>query len=280
MELKTILVHLDHSQRCATRVAVAARLARTHGSHLVGLLPTGLYSGIVPSNAIQSGTTDAIAEAAEILLRRADAVAAAFERQALDAGLPSHELRRVEGMNPESVVFHGRASDLVVLGQGDRAKADDVLIRALAQEVMFAGGRPVLMIPFAGSFEDVEGHAVIAWDASREAARAVADALPLLARASRVTLLSLRRDPDLQMEGRLLAPEVGQWLLRHGIRADFVQHVTGIGTADALLSCLSDLGASLLVMGGYGHARARQRLLGGVTRSILAEATVPVLLSH
>jgi len=248
MELKTILVHLDHSPRCATRVAVAARLARSHGSHLVGLLPTGLYSGIVPPDAILSGTTDAIAETAEALLRRADAVAAAFERQVLDAGLPSHELRRVEGMNPDSVVFHGRASDLVVLGQGDRAEAGDALVRALAQEVMLAVGRPLLLIPHAGNVEDIEGHAVIAWDGSREAARAVADALPLLARARRVSLLSLRHGAEAHKEQRLLAPEVGQWLLRHGIRADFEQHVTGARTGEALLSRVSDLGASLLVM--------------------------------
>lgn len=105
-------------------------------------------------------------------------------------------------------------------------------------------------------------------------------ALPALRRASRVTLVSLRRPRDADATQQLLVPDMVQYLLRNGVQARAESLVTETDLADALLSRLSDLGADLLVMGGYGHSRLRERVMGGLTRQTLAQMTVPVLMAH
>lgn len=279
MTFRTILVHLDHADRCATRVALAARLARTHGSHLVGLLPTGLQDGVIPASAIPTGATDYIAESAEYLRRRADEIKAVFKDATAGPGPLSCEVREVDGATADAVIHHGRTSDLIILGQGDRDHPADTVVHELAQQVMLQAGRPVLIVPFAGQFEEVPQHALVAWDGSREAAVAMRAALPLLIRAAQVTLLTLRR-PEAAADPRLLVPETTHWLLRHGVQAAVTEDVTEIPFADALLSRTSDLGADLIVMGGYGHSRVRELMLGGVTRAVLGQMTVPVLMMH
>ena len=280
MNFGTILVHLDHSDRCAARTTLAARLARTHGSHLVGLVPTGLYDGVIPAAAIPTGVTDYVAESADYLRRRTETVTHAFRDRISGAEPLSYEVRTTDDPTVDAVVHHGRASDLIVLGQPDRAATADTVTHDLAQQVMLQAGRPVLVVPYAGSFDDVGKHVVVAWDGSREAAVAMREALPLLGKAARVTLASFRAADDDAADEGLHVPEMSAWLLRHGIKATAEQHATDIAIADSLLSRASDLSTDLIVMGGYGHARFRELLLGGVTRDILAHMTVPVLMAH
>ncbi|VTU22174.1 universal stress protein [Variovorax sp. PBL-E5] len=280
MNFRTILVHLDPTDRCPVRVRLAAGLARAHGSHLVGLVPTGLYDGAIPIGAIPTGASDFIAESSEHLRRRANAIAEEFREQAAGPGPLSSEIRRVDGSTVDAVVNHGRASDLIVLGQGDRSNPADAPLRELAQQAMLQTGRPILMVPFAGHFDKVGEHAVIAWDGSRESAVAMRQALPLLRRAARVTLLSFHRLGEAPDGGKLLVPEMTHWLLRHGVQVKADQEAVDIDIDDALLSRSTDLGADLLVMGGYGHSRFRELMLGGVTRGILEKMTLPALLAH
>jgi nucleotide-binding universal stress UspA family protein len=141
-------------------------------------------------------------------------------------------------------------------------------------------GRPVLVVPSAGTFDKMPKHIVAAWDGSREAAMAMQAALPALHRSGHVTLVSMRHPRDEDNAQQLLVPDMCQYLLRHGVQARAETQVTEIGFADALLSRISDLGADLLVMGAYGHSRLRERVLGGVTRQVLAQMTVPVLMAH
>ena len=138
-----------------------------------------------------------------------------------------------------------------------------------------------MIVPSTGQFEGVARNAVVAWNGSREAAVALHAALPALRRASRVTLVSFRHPRDEEEDDRQpSAADMLQFLSRHGIQATFERNVTGIDVADALLSRVAELGAELLVMGGYGHSRLRELVLGGVTRQILAQMTVPVLTAH
>ena len=280
MNFKTILVHLDHSQRSAVRAAMAARWSRAHESHLVGLLPTGLYDGVIPADAIPTGMTDFIAESADYLRQRAEAVGRAFRQGIAGAGPLSYEVRLVDGVTADAVVRFGRASDLLVLGQSDADEGLDTTVRGLPEQVLLEVGRPVLVVPSAGAFDAMPENIVVAWDGSREAAVALQAALPALRRAAGVTLVSLRRPRDEDEAQQRLMPEVIQYLLRHGVQARTEAQVTEIDIADALLSRISDLGADLLVIGGYGHSRLRERVLGGVTRQILAQMTVPVLIAH
>ncbi|MET3373490.1 nucleotide-binding universal stress UspA family protein [Variovorax boronicumulans] len=280
MNFKTILVHLDHSVRSPVRAAMAARWARAHGSHLTGLLPPGLSDGVIPADAIASGMSDYIAESADYLRHRSEAIAREFREAVAGTGPMSYEVRMVDGDTVDAVVRHGRVSDLVVIGQSDDSNKTDTIARGLAEHVLMDVGRPVMIVPSAGTFDEVPKGILVAWDGSREAAVAVQAALPALRRAARVTLVSLRHPNDEDNAQRLLTADMVQYLLRHGVQARAESQVTEIDIADALLSRISDLDADLLVMGGYGHSRLRERVLGGVTRQVLAQMTVPVLMAH
>lgn len=279
MNFKTLLVHLDHTDRCSARVALAARIAKAQGAHVVGLLPNGMIDGTIPADAIPEGMTDYIAESARYLRVRAEGIREGFAAVVNAQGPVSHEVREVEGTTIDEVIAHGRSSDLIVLGQEDRAIRSDVPARSLVPQAMLHAGRPVLVVPYAGEFKDTGKRVLIAWDGSRAAAVAMRDALPLMAGASRVTLVTFRRT-GAHEEQALLTTEMRGWLQRHGIRAEAEQNTIDIDPAEALLSRVSDLGADLIVMGGYGHSRVREWVLGGVTRGVLTQMTVPVLMSH
>jgi len=280
MNFKSILVHLDDSDRCAARVNLAAQLAGTHGSHLIGLLPTGLYESLVPADVIPTGVTDDIAEVAERLRRRADSIDDAFRALMSGQGRLSYEVRRVDGSALASIVDHGRTSDLIVLGQDEPSRASGAPPQGLVPPVMLEAGRPVLVVPYAGRFETAGKTILVAWDGSRESAVAMRMALPFLSKADQVALVSFSGAEEPADPARLLVAEMSQWLQRHDILATAEQRVTEIDISDALLSHAADMGADLIVMGGYGHSRLRELILGGVTRQVLASMTVPVLMAH
>jgi hypothetical protein len=165
--------------------------------------------------------------------------------------------------------------DLVVLGQYDGSDAG-VDARAgvppeFAASVVVDSGKPVLVVPWAGSFHVVGRRVLIAWKPTREAARALSAALPLLQPGAHVHVCSWGCDPA----------QVQPLLLRHGIEPSISREGSDEGNVgEVLLSRAADLNADLLVMGCYGHARARELLLGGATRTVLSSMTLPVLLAH
>ncbi|MEP6721516.1 MAG: universal stress protein [Variovorax sp.] len=167
-----------------------------------------------------------------------------------------------------------------VLGQEEKSGESDTPTHRLVAQAMLHCGRPVLVVPYAGDFEATGKHVLVAWDGSRESAVAMRAALPLLVTATRVTLVSLRKGVQPQDPDRLLVAEMVRWLQRHGVPAVVEQGVTEIAISDALLSRASDLSVDLIVMGGYGHSRLRELMLGGVTRQVLAQMTVPTLIAH
>jgi nucleotide-binding universal stress UspA family protein len=195
MNFRTILVHLDRSGRSPVRAALAARWAHSHESHLTALIPTGLYDGVIPADAIATGMTDYIAESADYLRRRAEAIAREFRQDIAASGPLSYEVQLVEGVTEVAVVRYGHASDLVVVGQSDESAGRDTTVHGLAGHVLMEVGRPVLVVPSAGEFSGVPKNIVVAWDGSREAAVALHASLPAL-RGARVTLLSLRHPRD------------------------------------------------------------------------------------
>ena len=180
----------------------------------------------------------------------------------------------------DAVATNARYADLAILGQHD---PDDAASgpRYLPEEVMLGCGRPVLIVPYIGPAATFGERVIVAWDASREAARAVNDALPLLRRAKQVGVVSVNPRPWPFAHGEEPGADIGLHLARHGVKVE-VQRIEGrdIDTANAILSHVADQSADLLVMGGYGHSRLRELVLGGVTRTILTEMTVPVLMSH
>jgi nucleotide-binding universal stress UspA family protein len=275
MVYHTIIVHLDTGTACASRTELAIRLAREHGSHLIGLAPTGSFEIPIDiaSTLLEPGLRGASMSHLRDLAARA---CAGFDALADAAGLSSFESRIDEANHAASVIAHARGADLVVLGQTDRDAPQGLVERDLPELAVLGCGRPVLVVPFAGNFTRVGHRVLAAWKDSREAVRAFADALPLLQRAQKVTVMT-RTAPDVT-EAEL--HDLEAWFTRHGVKAAFSPEGSDLDVGDLLLSRAADLDIDLIVMGCYGRSRLAERLLGGATRSVLEQMTVPVLMSH
>jgi nucleotide-binding universal stress UspA family protein len=149
------------------------------------------------------------------------------------------------------------------------------------EAALIDSGRPVLAIPYAGNFESIGQRVLVGWNASREASRAVHDALPLLAKAESTCVFLANPKRGLAAHGEEPGADIARHLARHGLKVEVAKTVADdVADSALLLNHASDMGADLLVMGAYGHSRLREFILGGVTRSLLREMTVPVLLSH
>jgi nucleotide-binding universal stress UspA family protein len=171
-----------------------------------------------------------------------------------------------------------RAADLIVAGQRD---ADDLsgIPPSFFEDLLLTSGRPMLFLPYAGQVPEQFSRVVIGWNGSREAARAVSDALPLLKDAREVTVISVTEN---RSDGRSLPDvDIAASLARHGIKVEMSKYEgNNADPADWLQSRAADLGADLIVMGGYGHSRFGELVLGGVTRGMLRQMAIPVLMSH
>lgn len=279
MVYRSLLVHLDDDERCALRVQLSIELARRFGAHLVGLAPTGV-SPLTAYAALGAVDGRMLALAEDSLREVADRHVARFGAACAAAGLPSHEAVVDIGESGESLVRHGRCSDLLVIAQPDRDRPGYLSAIERTGRVVLQAARPTLVVPQAGRFDTVGERVLVAWNGGREAARALADALPMLAHAREVQVLQLGRpgDPALDSAARLEA--LRRWLAWHGVEATVRIEHSEIDPADLLLSRAADTGADLIVMGAYGHARWTERVLGGATRSLLAQMTVPLLMSH
>ena len=170
-----------------------------------------------------------------------------------------------------------RRFDLAIVGQADpeTSSVEDII----AETTLFESGRPMILVPYIQKAPLKLDNVMVCWDGSRQAARAIGDAMPLLAKAGRVeiVIVSSERGKQDEIEGA----DMGQHLARHGLKVEVHRMSSGgIDVADALLSRVADSGADFMVMGGYGHSRLREFVLGGVTRSMLRALTVPALLSH
>ncbi|MBL8382876.1 MAG: universal stress protein [Burkholderiales bacterium] len=277
MTYKTIAVWLDQKRNAPAEAAIA--LARECGAHLTGLTHVDVVR-LPPHVRALMGE-----EVAREQLRRAQADAAAcgaaFEALARREGIDSLEVRQLAGDPVQGLATSARYADLVIMGQTDADLADGPEQRDFPDHAILATGRPTLLIPYAGSYPVIGEHAVVAWNATRESTRAVTDALPLLKRAKKVTVIVGDAKPGAGGHGQSPGADIALYLARHGVRVEVSQERTaGIDVGSLLLSRVSDLGADLLVMGGYGHSRMRELVLGGVTRTILREMTVPVMMSH
>lgn len=286
MAYQTILVHIDDTPRCAARVELAADLAAAGNAHLVGLylpvLPADLpYAAINRQNlqgALDRRTTSDQHHEQDARKK--------FEAITARVGVAA-EWRAPPGVADEVATVHARHADLVVLGQHDgQAQAAPVLER-FNENLILGSGRPVLVVPYTGQVPHRFERILIAWNGSRESARAVGDAMPLLERCAHVTAAIIVPTTG---EPRLDAPNgkaLVDYLSRHGVTAECevipVSHEVGVdkaGAGELLLTRAADVAADLIVMGCYGHARLRELVMGGVTRTLLRSMTVPTLLSH
>lgn len=266
--MKDILVHIDSSDRTRTRIEVAVDLAKRFGARLTGLFAQ-----------VDSHRPAVVARMASDSLKQASAEGELLFNS-LTKGMDTRYwvLPHGEpGFVSAEIMFCARYFDLTVLGQNDpktNTTPDDMVEQAILN-----CGRPVLVIPYLGSYSSVANRIVVAWNAGREATRAVHDAMDLLTRAKAVSVLSMRAHDD-QSSQSLPPVNIIDHLNKLGVAADgeFLPDEE-IGKMDMLLSRSFDLGADLLVMGAHGQY-GLSRLRGSGTRYVLKHMTLPVLMSH
>jgi nucleotide-binding universal stress UspA family protein len=279
MTLKSILVHVDDSPQCEHRLEVATRLARDFGAHLSGIyvVPLPVVPAIMSTGYFPEGF---IAEQEELERERAAKAKSAFDAHMARTGI-APEWRQREGALASIVSMNARYADLTIVSQADPSSRPGYEILELPAEVALTSGRPALVVPFLGAGRTVGTHVLVGWNASREATRAVNDAIPLLQRAKKVTVLAVDPEGGPEGHGEVPSADIALHLARHGIKVEAAQTVAGdIDVGDAMLSRAADLGADLIVVGAYGHSRMREFILGGVTRHLLQHMTVPLLISH
>jgi nucleotide-binding universal stress UspA family protein len=286
MGLRDLVVLLDGSKRDDAKLAVAISLAQRHDAHLTGLCPLELLLPADMSFAL-GGYPDlwALPEFAKRIESQARAKADLIEAK-------FREALRLEGVRGDwqfetgslipTVIHRAHAADLVVVGQADPDEPLPPSARTLIEDVLMTAGRPLLLIPYAGRFGSIGGNTLVGWTPTRESARAVHDALPLFAAGAKVTVLTVET-PQTGSEIEVLpTADIAEHMARHGLDVSAARTVVsdGLSPADALLDYASDIGADLLVVGGYGHSRTREMIMGGVTRDLLRHMTLPVLMSH
>ena len=275
MTYRSVLVHVDNDATSQGRLDYAVRLARGFDAELVGIY-------LVPGTDL-SPSSAAMLRPGVVARRLGEfgdaqhAAEKAFRTTA--AGIATVDWRAPAGAPIDAAVAHGRCTDLFILGQRDAATAR--FDEALVSNVLLSSGRPTLVVPQTGAPASVGENVLVAWNGGREAARAIGDALPLLERAKRIDILAVDDDGEPDVAERLAGARLGAWLHAHGIAAGVERHeVRDIGIGEWLLDRAADLGSDLIVMGGYGHARMRELVLGGVTRTVLRSMTVPVFMAH
>ncbi|MDE2605136.1 MAG: universal stress protein [Burkholderiales bacterium] len=275
---KQVLVHLDATRAAPLRLDVARRLAQQQGAALAALyatVPVYLELPYAPDGA--PGVIPGLMEVDE---ERRAAARKAFDEAMKTPGPVATWAESSDVPLIPSVADQAFYADLLVLGQRDPEDAASWSVPPdFPEAVLQASGRPAVVVPYGGWPGAIGSTVAIAWKPTPEAARAVAAALPLLQRASRVHILSWGEETQTIVKGAAL--DLAGYLRLHGVEATW--HHGGPEPevlGEILLSRVFDLGADLLVMGCYGHSRAREWVLGGTSRTILSSMTLPVLMSH
>ena len=278
MSYKTILVHVDSSERALERIRIAIELAQTFDAHLVGVATVGMIA--LANTYGLDGTPAYMAEVMTDMEHLAAKAAARFETTAKASGLTSYE-SRVHRDNPTySLCTDARYADLVVLGQAEPAQSTAATPLDLPQTVLLGCGRPVLIIPYAGHFRTLGRRVMFLWNASRESAHAASDALPFFTRADEVRVSVFDAKANVGGHGDEPGNDVATYLARHGAKVTVNRDTSGGDVGSSVLSRANEFDADLIVMGGYGHTRLREWVLGGVSKTLLEHMTVPVLMSH
>jgi nucleotide-binding universal stress UspA family protein len=279
MSYKTILVHVDQSEHSAARIKIAAEIAIAESAHLIGAAMTGVSRLLYQDSAIDLNRT-ILAGHLDSLRESATKALAEFSATANSLGVLSFETRLVDDEPEGALALQARYCDLVVVGQNDPDESSSRASADLPEYVMLNCARPVLIVPYAGKFENVGQNVLIAWDGSIEATRAITNAIPMLRRAKTVSVALFNPSKKANVHGEQPGADVALFLARHGIKIEVIPQRTDIDVGNALLSLAADLSTDLIVMGGFGHTRFREVLLGGVTQTILKTMTAPVLMSH
>jgi len=255
----------------------AISLAESFDAHVLGvafayepIIPVSDIGGI-PSDFIESQRAEADKNSLRAVSR--------FEKAAKRVGISAESLKVDASVSGASDRFArmARRFDLAVVGQPEPEKSAAEIV--IDEAVLLESGHPVLVIPYIQKQGLKIDRIIACWDGSRAASRAISDAMPFLQKAKQVDIVIVSRKPEESDE--IAGADLGQHLARHGLKVDLKRMVSpDTDVASVVLSYAADSSADMIVMGGYGHSRLREFVLGGVTRNILSAMTVPTLLSH
>jgi nucleotide-binding universal stress UspA family protein len=283
MPYKTILVYLNAEREAKSLSSYAMALAEAHGAHVIGLTVMPSFSDVPPA---VTGTMTLIDDLRNAFRADAARLQAIFEAKRSAPGVTAEWRVGDPGFHDvmETVAETGQAADVIIACQDDPDWRNDGF-RDMAGLLAIQAARPVLLLPYQGHPAGEPQRIVVAWDGSKEAARALFGALPLLKRAKIVTLVTVRaseeRDGAAAAQARQQDADIGAALGRHGVTwvlSPEVPSEDGIGPT--LLAAAERHSADMLVLGGYGHSRIGEFIFGGVTRHVLKHMTMPVLISH
>lgn len=263
MTLKNILVHIDNSKNCGTRIDLAISLAIRHQARLTGLYvtpPSG--HGYLPAKS-------------NIKVKQL------FNEKSAQSGIDSKLLCVTSAKVDEVVRVHAYYKDIVIIGQSDEDHGDRNTPVDLPERLIFGTGRPVLIVPFTGNFNSIGEQVVVAWRGGQESARTTNDALPFLKKANQVNVLAVNPLDIDGKEGKKVCSEICTHLACHGITAKANKLITkDIPIGDMLLNWTCDQGGDLMVLGAIAVNHLGNPSLGPVGRHILKHMTFPVLISH
>src|SRR5664280_2520399 len=274
--IKDIVVNLGLGERdLAGDFAIS--VADAFEAHLLGVAFS--YDPIIPGTVMGGIPPEFIESQRRESEKKARAALARFEQAAKRAGV-SYEARSINasiGGAAERLGHLARRFDLAIAGQPERDRA--AAAEVVDEGVLFESGRPVIFVPFIQKAGLKLDRVMVCWDGSRAATRAIADSMPFLQKAKQVDIVMVASNRTKSDE--IPGADLGQHLARHGLRVNVKRLVApDIDVTSAVLSYAADSSADMIVMGGYGHSRLREFVLGGVTRGILATMTVPTLMSH
>jgi nucleotide-binding universal stress UspA family protein len=279
--IKDIVLHLstdtnDTKHDVAANYAVS--VAEAFGAHLAAItfayepvLPATLMGGVLPADFINAQR--ALAEEA------AKAAMAKFGETARRVGVGIETRLEMTGFADAADIFShfARRFDLSIVGQAvpDVVGPQELIVEA----ALFQSGRPVVVVPYIQKTGLTLNRVLVCWDGGRQAARAIADSIPFLHRAKAIEVVIVATEP--LKSDDLPGADIARHLARHNLNVDLKRIVTGgADVANTILSYAADVSADFIVMGGYGHSRLREFILGGVTRGLLSSMTIPTLMSH
>lgn len=275
--IKDIVVNLSLNPSRVTATRYAISVASAFKAQLSGI--AFMYEPTLPS--VYMGTSmhgSDIVFQREEAQRRANAAIATFEEEARKAGLAveSHALDITAAHATDHFAKIARRFDLAIVGQAEPDK--ETIEDRIAEAALFESGRPVLFVPYIHTAALNLRHVTVCWDGSRAATRAIADAMPFLERAKLIDIVVMESErPKSEDFPRL---DMASHLSRHGLKAELKRIQLNMDVGNTILNYATDAATDLIVMGGYGHSRIREFILGGATRSLLEKMTAPTLMSH
>ena len=279
MAIKDILVHLSGSKYSDAVIDAAVTLAMRHDSRLIGVFAGVPYD--LPTYVVAQLPAEVIQQHQQNVEEREAGAKKAFEDTCQKNGI-SCETRSGDWRDQveEVLCAHARYADIVVMGQPDDEE-EAQRTRAITDHVILGAGAPVIVTPRTPALKGMGTNVLIGWDGSDHAARAVRNALPILEAAESVKVLCVDPRPGVRGLGDLPGADLARYLASHNVKAEADHYKSeGKGVGVVLLNEAANIGADMIVAGGYGHSRLGELILGGATNTLLDSMTVPVLFAH